>query len=157
MDKRKIAIYAGSFDPFTIGHASIVEKALDVFDELIITVAHNPDKKRMFTVDEITTGLYLLYKDNPRISIASASGLIADFARETGAGHLVRGVRNAVDFEYERNMAEINKNVFGIETVLLFANLDKSFVSSSMVRELIRHGKDASEYIAIETESDGGD
>ncbi len=142
------ALFAGSFDPFTIGHASIVERALHLFDSLVIGIGFNEHKPGEWTVDQRLKAIKSLYKSNPRISVEAYSGLTSVFAKEVGAGILLRGIRTIQDFEYERNLADINREVFNIDTTFLVSDPKLSFVSSSMVRELLHNGFDASQYIA---------
>lgn len=145
-------LFAGSFDPFTIGHASIVERAAAVFDRVVVAVGYNEHKKGMYGVTERVEAIRRLYADNPKIEVESFTGLTADFARRCGATALVRGVRGSADFEFERNLADTNAAIAGLETVLLVSRPELAFISSSMVRELIHNGFDASRYIATPTD-----
>ncbi|MDE6143686.1 MAG: pantetheine-phosphate adenylyltransferase [Muribaculaceae bacterium] len=142
------AIFAGSFDPFTIGHRSIVERALPMFDEVVIAIGENEHKRCEWTVEQRRVAIARLFKEEPKVSIAVYRGLTASFAMEIGAGVLLRGVRSISDFEYERNLADTNRAISGIETVFLLCEPEYSFISSSMVRELIHNGFDAKKYIA---------
>jgi len=140
------ALFAGSFNPFTIGHADIVRRGLDIFDRVVICLGVNmdkPDASADARLDEIKR----LYVAEPRVSVTRWSGLTIDAAKRFGCNVLLRGVRSAKDFEYERDLADINRHLSGIDTVLLFAAPELAYVSSSMVRELIRHGVDASPYL----------
>lgn len=142
------ALFAGSFDPFTIGHASIVERGLSMFDEIIIGVGYNEHKPGEWTPEERVKAIAEYFKDQPRVNVEAYTGLTALFARKTESGVLLRAVRSVQDFEYERNLAEANREVFGLDTVILYSDPKFSFVSSSLVRELIHNGFDASRYIA---------
>ncbi len=142
------ALFAGSFDPFTIGHASIVERALHLFDSLVIGIGFNEHKPGEWTVDQRLKAIKSLYASNPRVSVEAYSGLTSVFAKEVGAGTLLRGIRTIQDFEYERNLADINREVFNIDTTFLVSDPKLSYISSSMVRELLHNGFDASQYIA---------
>lgn len=144
------ALFAGSFDPFTTGHLSIVRRALAIFDEVAVGLGVNENKPGGNDIDERLKSLRDLFADEPRVSVGAYTGLTADYAKSIDAGVLIRGIRSAADFEYERNLADANRDVFGIDTLFLVCDPSLSFVSSSMVRELIHHGVDASKYIAGE-------
>ena len=139
----------GSFDPFTVGHDSIVTRALPLFDRLVIGVVgdqvHKPD---MPSAEERMKAIKELYKDEPAIEVKPYYGLAVDFAKAEGAHFIVKGVRSVKDFEYEREQADINRQISGgIETLLLFAEPELASVSSSMVRELKHFGVDVSPYL----------
>lgn len=144
--KSKTALFAGSFNPFTIGHQSIVERSLKICDKVIIGFGYNIDKP-VEPVDKNMAIVMELYAGNDRVSVAKYTGLTVDFARECKADFLVRGVRGATDFEYERNLAEVNLRISGIETILLPALPEMAFISSSMVRELASYGHNINEFI----------
>ena len=145
----RIAVYAGSFCPFTKGHEDIVAKALSLFDKIIIAIGYNPDKKDVFSEAERQIWVKGIYQDNPKIEVLSYSGLTVELCRRHKAQYLIRGVRNARDFDAEQELAEINKRLAPeIETVLFFASPELRMVSSSMVRELWRHGKDYSPFVS---------
>ncbi len=145
-DKRG-AIFPGTFDPFTIGHAALVRRALNVVDELYIAIGINIEKRTMFTLDERMERISALYKDEPRIHVTSYEGLTTDFAQSVGAQFIIRGVRSAIDFEYERGIADVNRMLTGIDTLLLISEPEYAAISSSVVRELARFGKDISPYL----------
>ena len=140
----KVALFAGTFDPFTKGHHALIERALPLFDSIVIAIGNNSGKKCMFSVEERVAAIEKLYGNESRIKVRTYSCLTVDFAREVGAAALLRGVRNVKDFEYERELADINLKIGGIETVLLISDLEHAAVSSSVVRELITYGKDVS-------------
>ena len=140
----RTALFAGSFDPYTIGHHSLVERALQMFDRVVIAVGCNSEKGGCTTVEERVAAIAACYKDNSRVDVRFYNGLTMDFAREVGADVLLRGVRNIKDFEYERELADVNRQLGGIDTVLLVSEPGYSSVSSSVVRELMRYGKDVS-------------
>ena len=145
----RIAVYAGSFCPFTKGHEDIVAKALPLFDKLIIAIGYNPDKRDVFDEFERQMWVKDIYKDNPKIQVLSYSELTVELCRHFQARYLIRGVRNARDFDAEQELAEINKRLAPeIETILFFASPELRMVSSSMVRELWRHGKDYSPFVS---------
>ena len=143
----KVAIFPGTFDPFTIGHAALVCRVLQLVDTLYISVGINDAKRTMFTADERVERIKALYKDEPRIRVMKYEGLTTDFAHSIGAQFIIRGVRNTVDFEYERGIADVNRMLTGIDTLLLISEPEYAAVSSSVVRELARFGKDISPYL----------
>lgn len=144
----KSGVFVGSFDPFTIGHDSIVTRALRLFDRLVIGVVgdqvHKPD---MAPATERMKAIQELYADEARIEVKPYYGLAVDFAKAEGAHYIVKGVRSVKDFEYEREQADINRQISGIETVLLFAEPRYASVSSSVVRELRHFGRNVEEFL----------
>ncbi|MBM6993001.1 MAG: pantetheine-phosphate adenylyltransferase [Prevotella sp.] len=138
----KIGLFVGSFDPFTIGHADIVERALPLFDRLIIGVGDNPGKQTTLPANDRVAAIASLYADDSRIEVVAYSGLTIDLAHEKGARYIVRGIRSVKDFEYERDMVDLNSRLGHVETVLLYARPELASVSSSAVRELRALGKD---------------
>ena len=142
------AFYAGSFDPFTIGHLSIARKALDLFDSLIIGIGYNESKKNEHSIEERIKHIRKLFAGQKNVTVFAYEGLTAEVAKENGAGVLVRGVRNSIDFEKEHELASINQKVFGMPTVMIPSDPELSYVSSSMVRELRHFGHNASAFIA---------
>lgn len=143
------ALFAGTFDPFTLGHKSIVDRTLSVADEIIIAIGVNPNKQTMFTLDERIIYINKVFADNPRITVTHYEGLTTDFARSVGADFLVRGVRYVKDFEYERQIADVNRQISGIETILLFTEEQYANISSSIIRELISYGKDVTQFLPL--------
>ena len=143
----KTAIFPGTFDPFTIGHNALVRRALQLVDELYIAIGINTEKRTMFSLEERTERIATLYKEEPRIHVVSYEGLTTDFAQSIGAQFIIRGVRNTIDFEYERNIADVNRMLTGIETLLLISEPEHAAISSSMVRELAHFGKDIKPFI----------
>ena len=144
---KRIAIFPGSFDPFTIGHASIVERGLPLFDEIVIGVGFNANKRSLLSPEERVEAIHTLYANEPRIRVVSYDDLTIDLARREGAGYILRGLRSVKDFEYERDIANINHRLAGVETVLLFTEPQFSDISSSVVRELIAFGKDVTDFL----------
>ena len=144
---KRIALFAGSFDPFTIGHKSIVDRALPLFDEIVIGVGVNSGKRGHDTAENRCGSIEAVYAAERRVRVVTFDGLTVDAARREGAQFLLRGVRSVVDFEYERQLADINRNISGIESVLIYALPELASVSSSMVRELAGYGVDVSEYL----------
>ena len=144
----KIALFAGSFDPFTRGHEVVVEMALRLFDEVVIGVGENVAKQSLLSVEARCRLIADIYKNNNRVRVKSYSTLTGDFAREVGATILVRGVRNTVDFEFERTIEATNRELFPeLITVLISTPAEYMHISSSMVRELLAFGRDVKEYL----------
>lgn len=143
----RTAVFPGTFDPFTIGHDALVRRALSVVDELYIAIGINTEKRTLFPLEERIGRIAALYKDEPHIHVVSYEGLTTDFAQTIGAQFIIRGVRSAIDFEYERNIADINRMLTGIDTLLLISEPQYAAISSSMVRELAHFGKDVSSYL----------
>lgn len=144
------AFFAGSFNPYTIGHASIVERALTMFDKVVIGIGINAGKAvDPESVRERVSSIARLYSDDRRVSVVSFDTLAVQAARKHGCTVLLRGVRSAADFEYERNMADVNRTLpgGGMETVLLYALPQYAAISSSLVRELAGYGVDTSSYL----------
>ena len=135
-------LFPGSFDPFTKGHANLVERALQLFGHVIIGIGFNEQKPGWIPVEERVEALRNLYAHEPRVTVDSYSGLTVDFARQCGAAAILRGIRSVKDYEYEMQMADVNRQLTGIDTILLFADPQLSSVSSSVVRELVHFGKD---------------
>ncbi len=143
----KKILFPGTFDPFTIGHLSIVNRALLHFDEVVIGIGHNMFKKTFFPVEKRVAIVQKIFEHEPRVSVVSYDSLTADFAKEIEADLILRGIRTVADFEYERTVADTNRSLNGIETIMLFTETQYSFISSSIVRELITYGKDVSQYV----------
>ena len=143
----KRAIFPGSFDPFTIGHYDIVMRALHLFDEIIIGIGKNYNKREAFPLDERLSAIAEVFRNEARVKVMAYDGLTVDFAAEQQATFILRGVRSTQDFEYERNIAEANKQLSGIETVLLYTSPEYAHISSSLVRELHSYGKDVSAFL----------
>lgn len=144
------ALFAGTFNPFTIGHASVIERAIALFDKIIIAVGVNFDKQQESCPQERLAAIRSFCSRFPegRLEVVSYGGeMTVDLARRLGADCLLRGVRSVKDFEYERDLADINRRLSGIETVILFSLPEHGFVSSSMVRELESYGCDVKPYI----------
>lgn len=141
------ALFAGTFDPYTCGHHAIVERALAMFGRVVVAVGRNMDKKCMFALEERVAAIEKLYADEPRVSVAVYDTLTMDFAREVGATVLLRGVRSVKDYEYERDIADVNLRLGGVDTVLLVSEPEYACISSSVVRELIKFGKDVTELL----------
>ena len=143
----RIGIFPGTFDPFTIGHDALVRRALNIVDELYIAIGTNTAKQTMLTLDERMERIAALYEGEPRIHVVSYEGLTTDFAGSIGAQFIIRGVRSTIDFEYERNIADVNRMLTGIDTLLLISEPQYAAISSSVVRELVHFGKDVRQWI----------
>lgn len=146
----KTGIFVGTFDPFTIGHDSVVRRAQPLFDRLVIgVVGDNVHKPGMSPASQRTEAIRKLYAEDKSIVVEEFDGLAVDLAREYDAKYIVKGVRSAKDFEYEREQADINRDIAGIETVLLYAEPQLASVSSSVVRELKHFGQDVSKFLPL--------
>jgi pantetheine-phosphate adenylyltransferase len=144
----KKAVFPGSFDPFTIGHESIVRRAIPLFDEIIIAVGYNVNKKGYFTLDDRKRWIKNVFADEPKIKVDHFEGLTIDYCKKAGAGYLLRGLRTSADFEYERAIAQVNKAMHeGIETVFFLTMPEHTPVTSTIVRDIIRNGGDASKFL----------
>lgn len=138
----RTALFAGTFDPFTKGHHALVLRALAIFDKVVVAVGRNMGKKCLFSVEQRVEAIEKLYAADKRVEVMAYDGLTMDLAKEIGATALLRGVRNTKDFEYEREIADVNSRIGGIETVLLMSEPEHASISSSIVRELMNYGKD---------------
>lgn len=148
MENLKIAVFPGSFDPITVGHESIIRRAIPLFDKIIVVVGVNADKKSLFSLEQRIVWLQETFSDCPSIEIASHSGLTVDFCKLVGAKYILRGLRTSADFEFERSIGQTNKSLAShIETVFMLTIPDHSFVSSSIVRDIFKNGGDISSYI----------
>lgn len=143
----KIAIMPGSFDPFTKGHESLLRRGLALFDHIVIGVGINSSKRMEQTCAQRINALRELFAGDPRISVEGYSDLTVDFAARHGARFILRGVRSLRDYEYEMNLADLNRRLTGVETVILFTEPEWAFISSTLVKELKHFGKDITPYI----------
>ncbi len=143
----KRAIFPGTFDPFTVGHFSVIKRALTFMDEIIIGVGVNMTKHTYFPSDKRVKMISNLYKDEPRVKVVAYDTLTVDLALKYEAGFIVRGIRTVKDFEYEETIADINRQLANIETILLFTEPELTAVSSTIVRELLSYGKDVSMFL----------
>lgn len=143
----KKAVFPGSFDPITIGHYDIIERGLTLFDEIILGIGVNADKKYMFTLEERKRFLEETFKDEPKIKIKSYEGLTVDFCIQENADFILRGLRNPADFEFEKAVAHANRKLEKIETIFLLTSSGKSYISSSIVRDIIRNKGDYTGFV----------
>ncbi|MGN0010320.1 MAG: pantetheine-phosphate adenylyltransferase [Marinilabiliaceae bacterium] len=143
----KRAIFPGSFDPFTVGHESIVLRGLDIFDEIVVAVGVNADKRCMFSTERRVEFIETVFADRPQVSVSTYEGLTVDFAKEIGCSHILRGLRTSADFEFERAIAQVNRQMTGIDTVFLLTTPEHTPINSTIVRDILRHGGDASLFL----------
>lgn len=143
----KTIVFTGSFDPFTIGHKNIVDRAMSLCEELVIGIGYNNSKHYKYSLEERKHAIEEIFKYDLNVRVEVYEGLTADFAIKQNADCIIRGVRSTKDFEYEKEQAEVNFKLSGIETLLMFAQPEMECVSSSMVKELMDFGKDVSEFI----------
>jgi len=138
------AVFPGSFDPITLGHYDIIERGLTLFDEIILAIGVNAEKKYMFSLEERKRFIADAFKNEPKIKVMTYKGLTVDFCRQQNANFILRGLRNPADFEFEKAIAHTNRKMSEIETVFLLTSSGKSYISSSIVRDVIRNGGDVS-------------
>lgn len=136
------AIFPGSFDPITLGHYDIIRRALPLFDEIVIAIGINAEKKYMFSLEDRKRFIEESFKSEPKISVVTYEGLTIDLCHKLGAQFILRGLRNPADFEFEKAIAHTNRQLSDIETVFLLTAIDTSHISSSIVRDVIRNGGD---------------
>lgn len=143
----KIAIFPGSFDPFTIGHESIVRRALSLVDRVVIGVGSNTSKQSYFTLEQRLQMIADVFAGTEQVEVKSYSGLTIDFAKEVRADFILRGVRNATDFSYEQPLAQVNRKLSGLESLFLLTLEEHSSISSSIVRDLLIHKSDVKAFV----------
>ena len=139
---KKKAIFPGSFDPITIGHIEIVEKSLKIFDEIIIAIGTNNEKKYMFSENQRLNFILEYFENEKNVKVVAYSGLTFELCKKLDVKYIVRGARNIFDFEYEKNIAEFNRNLGKIETIIITSSNKNSHISSSLVKELIKNNSD---------------
>jgi pantetheine-phosphate adenylyltransferase len=143
----KKAIFPGSFDPITNGHADIIKRGVSLFDEIIVAIGVNAEKKYMFSLEERMRVIEETFKDEPKVRVITYTGLTIDLCKKEKAEFILRGLRNPADFEFEKAIAHANRTMSKIETVFLLTAARTSFISSSIVRDVIRNGGDASKLV----------
>jgi pantetheine-phosphate adenylyltransferase len=148
MTKPNIALFPGSFDPFTKGHASIVEKALGLFDKVVIGIGENAAKQYFYSLEDRKKFISRVYINQTRVEVVVYTGLTIEACREHGAKFILRGLRNSADFGFERNIAQMNHAMNpGVETVFLVTDPELSAISSTIIREIIKHGGNAKPFV----------
>jgi len=138
----KIAVFPGSFDPITSGHYDIIQRGVSLFDKVIVAIGVNAEKKYMFSLEERKRFIEQSFVNEPKVEVVTYEGLTIDFCRKAGAGFILRGLRNPADFEFEKAIAHVNRELSQIETVFLLTAASTSYISSSIVRDVIRNGGD---------------
>ena len=146
-EHKRIALFPGTFDPFTTGHYSLVKRGLTLMDEIVIAIGINDSKKSFFTLEKRIQMISDLYADNPRVRVESYNTLTVDFATKVGANYILRGIRSVVDFEYEKSIADMNRTISKIETFVLFTEPALTHISSTLVRQLLQYGHNVSAFI----------
>ena len=153
----KVAVFPGSFDPITVGHLALVKRALPLFDKIIVAIGENSQKKYLFSLDQRIAWLNAVFADEPKVEVDFFENLTAHYCQKIGAKYLLRGLRNASDFDYEKTISQMNAIVGnGIETIFLISEPEHSHISSTIVREVIKWGGDASPFIPSTIEIKGG-
>ena len=143
----KKAVFPGSFDPITIGHCEIIEKACEIFDELIVSVGNNSDKDYKFSLDQRLKFISDEFKNNSKVYVEKYEGLTVDFCKTKNIKHIVRGLRNPADFEFEKKIALFNNSLEDVETIFFLTSPNNAFISSSMVREIMDNGGDFKKFV----------
>ena len=143
----KKALFPGSFDPLTLGHYDIIKRGITLFDEVIVAIGINADKKYMFTLEQRKKFIVEAFKDEPKITVMTYKGLTVDFCKKIGVNFILRGLRNPADFEFEKAIAHTNRDLAPIETVFLLTSAQTSYISSSIVRDVIRNHGDYSKLV----------
>jgi len=147
----KIAVFPGSFSPFTIGHQSVIQRALPLFEKIIIAVGINSEKNQYFSIEERMQWINDIYVNNSKIKAKFYEGLTVDFCKNEGANFIIRGIRDSHDFKFEKNIAQTNKDLNkDIETIFLITPPEISHISSSIIRDIIKNGGDVSKFIPKE-------
>jgi pantetheine-phosphate adenylyltransferase len=147
---KKIAVFPGSFDPFTVGHENIVLRGLDLFDEIIVAIGVNSTKQSLLKVEARLAMIKLVFNSIPKVRADFFEGLTVDYCKKVHATHMLRGIRTAADFEYERAIAQINKKMLpSVESVFLLTTPEHTPVNSTIIRDIIRNGGDASQFLPV--------
>ena len=143
----KRAVFPGSFDPITLGHCEIIKKAVNIFDEVIVAVGYNPDKKYHFSINQRLEFIENEFANNKKVKIKSYDGLTADFCEKIDSKYIVRGLRNSADFEFEKKIAHFNNSLKKLETIFVLTSPENSLISSSFVREIINNNGDIKKFV----------
>ena len=145
---QKIAVFPGSFDPFTVGHENIVIRALDLFDQIIVAIGIHSTKQPLLKIEARVEMVNQIFQNNEKVSADSFRGLTVDYCRKVHASHMLRGIRTAADFEYERAIAQINKRMLpSVESIFLLTSPEHTPINSTIIRDIIRNGGDASQFL----------
>ncbi|HIA37057.1 MAG TPA: pantetheine-phosphate adenylyltransferase [Flavobacteriales bacterium] len=145
---KRIAVFPGSFDPITIGHLDVVRRGLLLFDQIIIGIGNNSAKKSLFSLEQRMASIGKIFEDNPNVSVEQYQGLTIDFCIQAGANSILRGLRNSVDFEFEKSISQMNRKMHHkVETVFIMSAPEFTAINSTIIREIIRNGGDASEFV----------
>jgi pantetheine-phosphate adenylyltransferase len=148
---KRIAVFPGSFDPFTLGHQSIVNRAIELFDEIIIAVGKNSTKANMFSIEQRTEWIKEIFKNEPRIKVEWYEGLTVTYCKQKNARYILRGLRTSADFGFERGIAQVNKAMYStVETIFILALPEHSAISSTIIRDIIKNGGDISQFVPKE-------
>lgn len=144
---KRIAVFPGSFDPFTIGHEALVKRTLGLFDEIIVAVGMNATKKYMFSVEKRTEWIKNVFKGERRVRVTSFTGLTVEFCKMNNASYLIRGVRTSTDFEFEKAIAQMNRTISDVETIFIMPQPEHSAINSTIIRDIIRNNGDATPFV----------
>lgn len=145
---KKIAVFPGSFDPVTLGHVAIIEKAMDLFDEIIIAIGDNSSKKHFFSLEERQNHLNAVFAEHKKVRVAVYKGLTIEYCNSVGAKYLIRGLRDGKDFEYEKSIAIMNSQMKnGVETLFFMTDAEYSAINSYIVRDILKHGGEVSAFL----------
>lgn len=147
MSNKRIAVFPGSFDPFTVGHEALVRRTLGLFDEIIVAVGMNATKKYMFPVEKRTEWIKNVFKGNSNIRVTSFTGLTVEFCKMNNAHYIIRGVRTSTDFEFEKAIAQMNRAISEVETIFVMPLPEHSAINSTIIRDIIRNNGDASPFV----------
>ncbi len=155
MSTKKIAVFAGTFDPITLGHISVIERGLSLFDEIIIGIGRNSNKEGYFPLEQRLKWIKKIFQNNPNIKVLTYEGLTIDFCKSVNAGFILRGLRDGKDFEYERSLGMMNHAIAqDIETIYLVTEPQYSAINSIIIRDILKHGGDASQFLPKEVNED---
>jgi pantetheine-phosphate adenylyltransferase len=144
---KRIAVFPGSFDPFTVGHEALVKRTLPLFDQIIIAVGMNANKKYMFTIEKRTEWIKKVFANETKIRVTSFTGLTVDFCKKNKANFIIRGVRTSTDFEFEKAIAQMNRSISPIETIFIMPLPEHSAINSTIIRDIIRNNGDVSAFV----------
>ncbi|RZP15622.1 MAG: pantetheine-phosphate adenylyltransferase [Flavobacteriales bacterium] len=138
----KKAVFPGSFDPITLGHVDLIYRGLEIFDEIVIAIGVNADKKQLFSLEDKIRQIQNTFKEEPRVKVESYKGMTIDFCKSINSKYILRGLRNSSDFNYEQSIAQTNSSLSSIDSVFLITSPQLAFISSTIVRDLIKNGGD---------------